>query len=398
MPTSKKNSNGNSKKSDNLEKKTKQKKKSKSKSKKTSKGKKSTKKTSPKATSLMDFMSKSKDKRLTKSKMKPKSKKEEKSKKEPEKPQSDSKGKKVDPKKKITIESAFEKEEKTDVQKKSKKKALSSSDQVKEETKGRLGNKSEQESIKKKSTEFKKEDQLKFYKKDDTPFGESAFDEKPEKLKREAHKSRYLRYLMINNQICDNMERGILLTMEYCGTQNKAYAKFYDLDDHCIKFWIDTTNHRPYCLHKDSKEKLEKNPELTEYEGFNGIETEKIYDLMEDKEIEVSKVYGFTPRDIASGQKNIKTILDGAWEANIRYHHNFIYDRQLIPGLLYKIKDGKITPIELDIEPEIEKEFLELYKDEKAEFQDIAKKYLKIFSYPIPDIRRVAFDIEVAAP
>ena len=105
--------------------------------------------------------------------------------------------------------------------------------------------------------------ELKFYDLSDKPFGELIFDKKLAKNKYEAQKSLYLRHLIDNKKICQNMERGLLLTVEYCGTQNKAYARFYDLSDKKIKFWIDTTGHAPYCLHREDKETLEKNQVLT---------------------------------------------------------------------------------------------------------------------------------------
>jgi DNA polymerase I len=247
------------------------------------------------------------------------------------------------------------------------------------------------------STTPLKKSELKFYKKDPTPFGELAFPvQLKEQQRGESHKSRYLRLLIENGLICSNMKNGLLLTVDYDGAQNKAYAQFYDLDDKKIKFWIDNTDHRAYCIHKDPKAKLEQNQKLMSFSGYAGIETIKKYDLLEDKEIEVSKIYATTP-NLVGGQNenNIKAILEGAWEANIRYHHNYIYDRQLIPGLIYRIKNGNIEPVDFDLKPEIVKELSDLYKTEKKDFQEMARKYLKIFSYPIPDIRRVAFDIEV---
>ncbi|MHA1727428.1 MAG: DNA-directed DNA polymerase I [Promethearchaeota archaeon] len=240
---------------------------------------------------------------------------------------------------------------------------------------------------------------LTFYNKNEEPFGEFKFKTSIDKKDREARKSQYLRYLIANDQICKDMEQGLLLTVEYCGTQNKAYARFYDLKEKKIKFWVDTTNHQPYCLHKDSKKKLEENEDLIDFYGFDRIETVKKYDLLEDKEIEMSKIYATTPNVVGgSGDNKIKAILGGAWEANIRYHHNFIYDRELIPGLIYRINKSKLELVEFKINPGIEKQFLDLYKDEKTEFQEMAKKYLKIFSSEIPNIRRVAFDIEVDVP
>ena len=92
-----------------------------------------------------------------------------------------------------------------------------------------------------------------FYEKNDKLFGELAFTNKLTNRKGESRKSQYLRYLIENDKICSNLEKGLLLTVEYCGTQNKAYARFYDLEEKSIKFWIDNTEHKPYCLHKSKK-------------------------------------------------------------------------------------------------------------------------------------------------
>jgi len=264
---------------------------------------------------------------------------------------------------------------------------------------------------------------LMFYQKNPKKFGEQRFPN-PVVDRKGAAKAIYVENLIENGEICTDMEQGLLLTVEYSGKQNKAYARFYDVNDKEIKFWVDTTEHQPYAIHKRTKEELEKINELMTFQGFDRIESVELEDLLYDKKIIASKIFAHTPNDIGRkgeidtefpsniSQNSIYNILakykleghweddivDGAWEANIRYHHNFIYDRGLIPGLIYQIKDGKITPIELETTPDLEKQLLKLFANEPKSFQEMAKRYMKVFSYPIPDVRRVAFDIEVEVP
>ncbi|MFX1317453.1 MAG: DNA-directed DNA polymerase I, partial [Promethearchaeota archaeon] len=112
------------------------------------------------------------------------------------------------------------------------------------------------------------------------------------------------------------------------------------------------------------------------------------------------KIFGKTPLDIGGSGNNIKNILGGAWEADIRYHLNYIYDTGLIPGLIYRIENGKIEKLEFrEDEKEskrIAEELLNLFKEEEPEMQKFAEKYLDIFLTPIPDIKRMAMDIEVS--
>ncbi len=239
-----------------------------------------------------------------------------------------------------------------------------------------------------------------YFKGNDIPFGLKEDNFEIKQIKGESYAQRYLRYLIEKGEIVQDLEKGLLLDVDYDGGQNKAYCKFYDLETDDIKIWIDTTNHEPYCLSKEAKTSLESNIELTNYDGFVRIEDVKKFELLTDKEVPMTKIYGKTPLDIGGSGKNIRGILGGAWEADIRYHLNYIYDTGLIPGLIYSIKNGKIEKVEFredKTESErIANELINLFKEEEPEMQKFAEKYLDIFLTPIPDIKRMALDIEVS--
>ncbi|MFX1375735.1 MAG: DNA-directed DNA polymerase I [Promethearchaeota archaeon] len=258
----------------------------------------------------------------------------------------------------------------------------------------------------------KKNLQISFFNEKDEPFGLKKGDIKIEKILREGVTSKYIRYLISKGEIVQNLERGLLLDVDYDGGQNKAFCKFYDLDNEEIKIWIDTTKHEPYCLSKEHISELKKliftdktnqRKKLTDYEGFKRFEEFKRYDLLKDKEIDMIKIYGNTPTNIGGSGINIKNILSEndkkAWEADIRYHLNYIFDTQLIPGLIYTVKDGKLKKIDFVKSDESSKkmanELRTLFKDEAPEIQEFSEKFLDIFITPIPDVKRVAMDIEV---
>jgi len=233
-----------------------------------------------------------------------------------------------------------------------------------------------------------------------------GFNEKDIKLKseqREAVSSKYIRYLIEAGEIVNNLNSGLLLDVDYDGGQNKAYCKFYDLDSDEIKIWIDTTNHEPYCLSKESINTLNKIKKLTDFSGFNHFEEIKKIDLLTDEEISITRIYGKTPSDIGGSGNNIKNILAEneikAWEADIRYHLNYIFDTGIIPGLIYKIENGKLHKISFEEENKTNKDLANqiqnLFKDEPTEIQEFSEKYSDIFFTPIPDVKRLAMDIEV---
>jgi DNA polymerase I len=251
-----------------------------------------------------------------------------------------------------------------------------------------------------------------YFKGNDEPFGLKEGNIKLPKVLRENVTSKYIRYLIEKTEINEDMERGLLLDVDYDGGQNKAYCKFYDLDSKNIKIWIDTTDHEPYCLSKDSISELEtltytenkgQRKKLTQYEGFNRFEEIKRFDLLSDKEIDMIKIYGKTPTNIGGSGINIRNILGTnekkAWEADIRYHLNYIFDRQLIPGLIYKIKNGKLNKLNFEEIDENSKnmanELRVLFKNESHEIQEFSEEFSDIFITPIPEVKRMAMDIEV---
>jgi DNA polymerase I len=251
-----------------------------------------------------------------------------------------------------------------------------------------------------------------YFKSTGIPFGLKEGGILLQDIKRESVSSKYLRYLIEKGEIVDNLERGLLLDVDYDGGLNKAYCKFYDLDTDEIKIWVDTSDHEPYCLSKELISMLEqltytdkggRTNKLVDYEGFKRFEEIKKFDLLSDKEIPITRIYGKTPLDIGGSGLNIKSILaeneKKAWEADIRYHLNYVLDRQLIPGLIYRVNSGKLEKIDFKESSEETKkltsELRTLFKDEKPEMQEFSEKFIDIFLTPIPDVKRLAMDIEV---
>ncbi len=241
------------------------------------------------------------------------------------------------------------------------------------------------------------------WKTDPQPIGDEMYAQQYPRNNKESQQSWHLRILVESGQIVQNLENGILLNVEYDGALNKAFLKFYDISDDTIKIWIDTTGHRPYLLHKKPASELGNIDALLDHDGYDGLETIEKYDLLADKKISMTKIYGITPTDIggANGLREVfADIYDdengGSWESRIRYHHNFIYDRDLIPGMSYRISEGKLTPIPPTSNPELERQLMDVFKNSPQEMQEMAKLYHPIFSATTPFMKRLAYDIEVA--
>ena len=190
-----------------------------------------------------------------------------------------------------------------------------------------------------------------------------------------------------------------LLGVGYDGKKSLAYAKLYDVDNKKIFFWYDNTNHKPYCLSKKSVEELEKNNSLTSHSGFDHFETIEKYDPLTDSKIKMTQIVAKDPLSIGGGPLGgIRDIIKEAWEADIRYVENFIYDRNLEVGMPYKIEDEKLIPFNFKLPSKVFEDLKRSLEGETEEFKELAYDWARLLECPIPEMMRASFDIEVFSP
>jgi DNA polymerase I len=196
-----------------------------------------------------------------------------------------------------------------------------------------------------------------------------------------------------------NIAKAYLISANYDGKKRVAYLKLYDPKRQRIHFWYDNTDHLPYCLSDLEKEELEDIRALKNHPGLKRIETVRKYDPLQDKEVTMSKIIAKDPLTIGGRSHNtIREILQKAWEANIRYYSCYIYDEQLLMGMPYKVEKGKLSPIDYVPPEDVLRNIQFLFKDEPEEFKGYISHWNKLFQCPVPNIQRLALDIEVYSP
>jgi DNA polymerase I len=191
----------------------------------------------------------------------------------------------------------------------------------------------------------------------------------------------------------------LLLSAVYSGEERKVYLKFYDPVDNVIYHWRDRTDHKPYCYTKmqfagQAEQVAEKEPKYT-------LERMKKRDTILDQEIDVLKVLAPDPLSIGGTDSSFREKVT-SWEADIKYHENYLYDRALIPGTYYVRKDEKIEPHEYAISEKVQLELKNLLWDKIKEAGEGGKEYRQyitnwanLLNQPIPELKRVSIDIEV---
>ncbi len=206
-----------------------------------------------------------------------------------------------------------------------------------------------------------------------------------------------------------------LVSATYDGRLNKALIKLYEPESGRIYFWYDNTGHQPYCLTNLSQYELEKINRLIHHQGFDHFEVVEKFDPLLDKEVKVTKIVAKDPlaiggrptgciRDIIPEdfpnvsevpviRENIKV-----WESTIKYYQSYIYDRNLLPGMIYTVQNGNLVTVRLENSERTVKALRSVFKDATPEELEFIEDWARLMEYPAPKFRRVALDIEVLAP
>jgi DNA polymerase I len=178
--------------------------------------------------------------------------------------------------------------------------------------------------------------------------------------------------------------RGVLLSVFYSGDDRAAVMKFYDVDSGEVFLVKDQTDHKPYLLTNAPEEKI---PEaLSEFASrIHSISRVRKYDVLRDREVELTKVEAKDPLAIGGSPKNMRDVLAklgyDVWEARIKYYDCFVFDRNLIPGCLYEIDDsGDLRRI--SVEAELEGELL----NSDSEVREVLLSMIPLFDEPSPSM------------
>lgn len=191
----------------------------------------------------------------------------------------------------------------------------------------------------------------------------------------------------------------LLLSAVYSGEERKVYLKFYDPRDNVIYHWRDRTGHVPYAYSKIQY--ADAVDQIAARETKYKVERMKKKDVIADQEIDVLKITAPDPLSIGGTDNSLREKVR-CWEADIKYHENYLYDRGLIAGIYYVRHNDKIERHMYKISDKVEAELKGLLWDKIKEEGEGGKEYRQyvttwanLLNQPIPELKRVAVDIEV---
>ena len=199
-----------------------------------------------------------------------------------------------------------------------------------------------------------------------------------------------------------NLGPSYLLSVDYAGHLKKAIVRLYDPVSKKIHFWYDNTGHKPYCYTDYPPQVVQS--KVGNHRGYVGSKDVEIRDLLRDATRKMTKVIADDPLSIGGVRGAIRDMLvertpdmqtiSHAWEAAIRYRNCYTYDLDLVPGMAYMIENGNLVRSE----PEVDSAILDQFKNALGDVEGlerIVEQYAPMFFTAVPDIRRIAIDIEV---
>ncbi|MDM7275594.1 MAG: DNA-directed DNA polymerase I [Thermoprotei archaeon] len=188
---------------------------------------------------------------------------------------------------------------------------------------------------------------------------------------------------------------GYLLDVRYDGRFNRAVAFILDSTGRLLR-WVDRTDHRPYFL-------TDVEPESAGALGLSDSELIVQFDVVSKfhpirrERVKLLKVIVRDPLAVRKLRDFVKSKGHSVWEADIKYHHNYIFDNQLVPGMKYKVgkkwerSEWRVT---LDFLEELEN----IIRGESKHYQELAWELAHAFEQEPPKVRRAALDVEVYTP
>jgi DNA polymerase I len=214
----------------------------------------------------------------------------------------------------------------------------------------------------------------------------------------------------------ENLPPSYFVSATYDGKSQKALIKLYEPSSGQIYFWLDNTDHKPYCLTNLSQYELEKIDQVTKHPGFSHFEIVEKFDPLLEKNVKITEIVTNDPLAIGGRPSGcIRDIIPQeypkvsdtpiapeeikVWESSIKYYQSYIYDRRLQPGMIYEVKNGNLLPTILqDKEKTIKEQIQAAFKEASTEELEFIEEWARLLEYPAPKFRRVALDIEVCAP
>jgi DNA polymerase I len=207
------------------------------------------------------------------------------------------------------------------------------------------------------------------------------------------------KHFLVKRNVVDSVNTAYLLQVDYDGNAKKALMVFYDLKSNELLFLYDKTGHKPYFLTDIPVDKFSDQnntviKKITGHPSFDHVELVEKFDMLYNTKRTFTKIVTKDPLAV----RYLRNKVAKAWEADIRYHINYIYDNKLIPGIPYTVSGFNFIEEAGVDEKKLLEDITRNLDLKTRELIDAALHFAKLFEVRWFSPKRIAIDIEVYTP
>ncbi len=195
-------------------------------------------------------------------------------------------------------------------------------------------------------------------------------------------------------EVVSSVSGAYLLGTYYSGEYGRAYMKLYSEEDGKVYVVFDPTGHKPYFLTDSPPEELASNRKIVEHESFESFELVEKVDLLRMRRVTLTKVVTRDPLAV----RGLRNYVGRAYEAKIKYHQNYVYDLQLVPGMRYTVEGGRISRNRVRVSETAMALLSKLVEGHSPERMSYFLEFAELFEEKPPEPRTLAIDVEVYTP
>ncbi len=184
-----------------------------------------------------------------------------------------------------------------------------------------------------------------------------------------------------------------LLSTVYDAESNGAGIKLFDVSSQKVIYFLDPYGHEPYCYSLEPFSDLKAIEKEFPPNTIKRIITTNKKDILNNTIINPTQIVTVTPSEVPKVRDILKTHGWETWESRIKYHRNWLYDTQLVPGRKYwwdEVNRKFISPQSISEGLEIPTPVIE----NLAQYSGLIQVFQDDFLQEIPDLPIVACDIE----
>ncbi len=197
--------------------------------------------------------------------------------------------------------------------------------------------------------------------------------------------------------------QGYLMDVKYDSDSRKAVLYIYNPRDRRLYRWYDASGHKPYFLvgaepGLELRNIILKGIKDQAEHIFSGFQTVRKFDTIKRREVRLTKVIVEDPLAVRTLREKVAGEGIPYYEADIRYHNNYVYDKQLIPGMIVTADTADVKLLAYVADEDSREKVLKAFSDEPDEVRKRAVEWIPLFELDPPDPPKIAVDIEVYTP